>query len=461
MLPPAAATPTTAELQALIIQLQNQVAALNSTAAATSSTTPAAVVFADTPQSLNSEDLLDYLTKRGSSIYEQGCKTLDDKALTDGFSMTSDKTVVFVEALTQRATELGWNAGSKNITKFKNAAGKDIDIIKEYGQIDELTLKTACERFCKAGGVDVATRAKQNNTMMSICLAKSLTAEARAKMITFRNEYTFDGVEYAPLMYKIIMRIATMDTVATTKTLRDNLNNLAVFAATVQGDIHKINSEFDRNFTQLTARGATVDDPVGIMFDALLVVPCHEFKGYMKTYHNEYLDGRHPNLTHEALMSFAVNKFNYLQQKGLWGAKSPDDEKIIAMAAQIEALKGHLKPDKHLEDALKDDPKTRNKKNRGDKNRQKEDEAWKKVPPKDGDKKSKEVGKHTYHWCVHHMAWCMHLPTKCRLGMQRAQQPPTVANSASIASAAAAIANPQFQALLATIGAFTPEGEDE
>jgi hypothetical protein len=43
--------------------------------------------------------------------------------------------------------------------------------------------------------------------------------------------------------------------------------------------------------------------------------------------------------------------------------------------------------------------------------------------------------------------------------LQRVQQTPTVANSASIAAAAAAIANPQFQALLATIGAF--QGEDE
>jgi hypothetical protein len=106
-----------------------------------------------------------------------------------------------------------------------------------------------------------------------------------------------------------------------------------------------------------------------------------------------------------------VSKFSYLQQKRQWGARSPDDEKIIAMAAQIEALKEHLKADKHLKDALNNNKKTHNKKNRDDKNRQKEDEAWKKVPPKDGDKKSKEVGKHTYHWCVHHMAWCMHLPT--------------------------------------------------
>ena len=97
----AAATPTTAKLQALIAMLQTQVAALTSTAATTSTTstpTPAVIVFADTPQSLNPEDLLDYAMKRGSSIYEQGCKTLDNKALPDGFSMTADQTVVFVES---------------------------------------------------------------------------------------------------------------------------------------------------------------------------------------------------------------------------------------------------------------------------------------------------------------------------------------------------------------------------
>ena len=55
----------------------------------------------------------------------------------------------------------------------------------------------------------------------------------------------------------------------------------------------------------------------------------------------------------------------------------------------------------------------------------------------------------------------MHLPTKCRLGLQRVQQTPTVASSASIAAAAAAIANPQFQTLLTTISAFQSEGEDE
>jgi hypothetical protein len=62
---------------------------------------------------------------------------------------------------------------------------------------------------------------KQNNTMMSMCLNKSLTATAKASLLTYRNEYTFDGVEYAPLMYKIIMCLVTIDSVATTQNLWD------------------------------------------------------------------------------------------------------------------------------------------------------------------------------------------------------------------------------------------------
>jgi hypothetical protein len=109
-----AANPTVANLQALIATLQAQVNALS--AAAPTAAVPTSVIFANTPQTLNSKDLIDYLTKRGSSIYEQGCKALKDKALINGFGMTPNQTVVFVEALSCRATTMGWNQGTKQIT---------------------------------------------------------------------------------------------------------------------------------------------------------------------------------------------------------------------------------------------------------------------------------------------------------------------------------------------------------
>ncbi len=51
--------------------------------------------------------------------------------------------------------------------------------------------------------------------MMGICLFKLLTAEAQARLLTYRKDYLIDEVECALLMYKVIMRLATIDSVAT------------------------------------------------------------------------------------------------------------------------------------------------------------------------------------------------------------------------------------------------------
>jgi hypothetical protein len=229
--------------------------------------------------------------------------------------MTPNETVVFLEVFEQKAKSMGWSNGMKQITNFVNSSGVSINIIKNYSQINLVTLKTACERFCKAGEIDAKTRAKQNNTMMANCLANLLLLAAKVHLLTYRKEYTFDGVEYAPVMYKVIMRLATIDSFATTRTLRDNLQNLTVFAAMVSGDIDKINTEFDSNYSQILARGATVDNLLNILFNAYLVVPCYHFKSYMKQKHNNFLDGT-LTISQEALMAFAKSHFDYLKTTG-------------------------------------------------------------------------------------------------------------------------------------------------
>jgi hypothetical protein len=171
-----AAAPTVKQLSALIVALQAEVNALRTEAQAA----PAAIVFMEIPQTMEVDNLIDYSTKRGAEIYKQGCAPLNNKSLTKDFNMTPNQTVTFVEAFQQCCTEMGWNTGSKNITSFQNKDGNTIDTIKSYGQIDKTTLKTACERFCKTGEANTKSQARQNNMMMSICLAKLLTAEAQA-----------------------------------------------------------------------------------------------------------------------------------------------------------------------------------------------------------------------------------------------------------------------------------------
>jgi hypothetical protein len=67
------------------------------------------------------------------------------------------------------------------------------------------------------------------------------------------------------------------------------------------------------------------------------------------------------------------------------------------------------------------------------------------------------VGKYTYHWCEHHMAWCMHKPSECCLGKewkeeQQKAKPAYTANFPTYAATTALMVDPHFQALLATIG---------
>jgi hypothetical protein len=68
----AAPTPTTAKLMAIITMLKAQIVALQNAAPAAAATPlagAATVVFADTPQTLGVNDLIDYLTKQGSAIF--------------------------------------------------------------------------------------------------------------------------------------------------------------------------------------------------------------------------------------------------------------------------------------------------------------------------------------------------------------------------------------------------------
>jgi hypothetical protein len=141
---------------------------------------------------------------------------------------------------------------------------------------------------------------------------------------------------------------------------------------------------------QLLAHGTTVDDPIGLLFDAYSVVPCHNFKEYICHHHDDWLDGKLTGMIHETLMTFVTCKCNYLKTKGTWGAKSPGD-KIVAMSAVLNALKGHLKLNDKFGDVIKGkgkdkgkrqsgNRKTKNKKNTGNKAKQKEDKAWKEGP---------------------------------------------------------------------------------
>jgi hypothetical protein len=261
------------------------------------------------------------------------------------------------------------------------------------------------------------------------------------------------------------MALATIDSVATTKTLRSNLRELPTYCSTIKGDIKLLHSYFDSNYTQIIAHGATVDDPVDILLSAYMVVPCNNIRSYTKRKQDAYTDGT-LTLTHDELIMLATNKFNLLKQEGTLGAKSPDKDKIVAMQAELTALRGQFQLAPNLKKAAgaKDDNKAggkkegggvnkkqKNKKNNTNKREQKRDENWKKTPPKQGEPHEKKVKGRTWRWCKHHMAWGNHKEGLCRLGNERTNQQTNGLNQVAAQAALATALNPEWQALMANM----------
>jgi hypothetical protein len=79
------------------------------------------------------------------------------------------------------------------------------------------------------------------------------------------------------------------------------------------------------NYSQLLARGSTVDDPIAKLFDAYLVVPDFNFEQYIAKKQDDYHIGNlGPTFTHKNLMAQATTKFTYLTTRKIWGLKSPN-----------------------------------------------------------------------------------------------------------------------------------------
>jgi hypothetical protein len=138
------------------------------------------VTFPATPAMVNHQDLINYSTKVGTTIYNEGCEKL-----TTEFDMKSSGTVVYTTELQAKCVKMGWHMGTQQIINFTNTAGSTINIVHQYRQIKTATLQAQCEVFCKSTGALFQARARQNNMMMSKCIMKMLTPAARVGLLPF------------------------------------------------------------------------------------------------------------------------------------------------------------------------------------------------------------------------------------------------------------------------------------
>ncbi len=176
-----------------------------------------------------------------------------------------------------------------------------------------------------------------------------------------------------------------MDSRATISILQAQLNDIDAYAARVVGDVVKITEFFTDNLDRLNASGAALDNEVDTLFKGLKAVPCKEFQNYIGWKEELYTD-RTPSITAKELAIVAQQQFSLMKTKGTFMKSQVVEHEIVAMRPEMVQLKGKLALSKNVELAGTEKTGEGTKKQR-----QKRDEAWKKVPPKAGKPLTKRI----------------------------------------------------------------------
>ena len=154
--------------------------------------------FALTPGQHKLDDIIDYSTKGGKALYEEG-----GSALKSSFDVEASHLVVFIKELTFHMKELEWSEGNQNNTKFDTTSTgitTTFDILTKWGWIPESDLSTICTKWGESG-THSNTRGAKNNSIMVKSLQTTFTNDASLLITPHIASVTVDSVVVAPLLF--------------------------------------------------------------------------------------------------------------------------------------------------------------------------------------------------------------------------------------------------------------------
>ena len=263
-------------------------------------------------------------------------------------------------------------------------------------------------------------------------LSDSLTNEFRTTVLLYAEVYTITIIPVASSLLKQIIILTRVENPASMMHIREMLIESKCKLVTLKGNITEFNQWVRKQMGQLHAREQEAVDLLYYLWKAYKAAPDEEFVTYIKDLKSQ-CDDRRATFTVEDLMVHADNKYeaHLLDKENAWGKPTEEQEKIIAMSAEINSLKKERgstlgKTNKLKQAAKKQAPRKAASKKPMDKKKKTNDKwAWKNKPPKESDTKENEAHVKTfetkkYYWCTNHNngagMWTLHHPKDCESG---------------------------------------------
>ena len=343
---------------------------------------PPVPVFGLTP-ALASRGVIDYQSRSGERLYASATKQLEDEKY-DGEATGLHQ---FLESLEKRASNFGWDTG---IMMIPNANGPPSSLLRDYGTIEIQNI-----RQHEISYITSPTREAQDTNLLHECIMNSISREGRAKITIWKNDYMVNGYPSGNLLLKVLMRECHLDTNATSGGIGEKLSSLDEYLPKVGYDVLKFNMYVKNLVIQLKARGESSNDLLTNLFKGYLAATDKSFVAYIDKKLELYEEGS--DISPDQLMLWARQKYDLLREKGTWNAPTEEEEKIIALEAQVKKMEKQIK-EKSKEKSQSSNRRGSNDRRATSSQARKEKPEWFTKEPEDPTKKVMWNNKE-WNWC--------------------------------------------------------------
>jgi hypothetical protein len=191
-------------------------------------------------------------------------------------------------------------------------------------------------------------RPVQDSCMMWKCLMNSVGVASKKKITVWKDQCNVQNKASGDLLLKIIIRESHLDANAATSHMHTKLTSLLdICILTIGCDITKLNGCVKLLVDSLAARGETTHDVLELLFKGRRTVPDQDFNDCIEREHKNYEEG-HQTANPEDLMLLADNKFKLrCQSPRGWNVAIPQEEKIMALKADIKSMKKNASNKRH------------------------------------------------------------------------------------------------------------------
>lgn len=244
----------------------------------------------------------------------------------------------FLESLEKRSKNFGWDTGIMMIpSTIKGVVPSSL--LRDYGTID-----IGRVRAFESTYIDSPTRNTQDTNLSYECSMNSISKEGRAKITIWKRDYMLRGYPSGNLLLKVLIRECHLDTNATSGGIRAKISSLNTYLPKVGYDILKFNMYVKNLVIHLKARGESSNDLLTNLFKGYLAASDKAFVPYIDKKLELYEEGA--DISADQMMLWARQKYDLLREKGTWNVPTEEEEKIIALEAQLKKIEKQMKSGK-------------------------------------------------------------------------------------------------------------------